>query len=78
MNLKAADIDDAASSTEKKITLAAQLHAYHHLGTHTPAFRIVRPEAPALTRARLGLVRAVAQVLRNGLGFLGISAPESM
>jgi len=58
--------------------LAAQLHAYHHLGTHTPAFRIVRPEEPASTRARLGLARAVAQVLRNGLGLLGISAPVSM
>jgi arginyl-tRNA synthetase len=58
--------------------LAAQLHAYHHLGTHAPSFRIVRPEEPALTRARLGLARAVAQVLRNGLGLLGISAPESM
>jgi len=58
--------------------LAAQLHAYHHLGTHAPAFRIVRPEEPAPTRARLGLARAVAQVLRNGLGLLGISAPESM
>jgi arginyl-tRNA synthetase len=58
--------------------LAAQLHGYHHLGTHTPAFRVVRPEAPALSRARLGLVRAVAQVIRNGLGLLGITAPESM
>lgn len=58
--------------------LAGQLHAYHHLGTHTPVFRIVRPEEPELTRARLGLARAVAQVLRNGLGLLGISAPESM
>jgi len=58
--------------------LAAQLHAYHHLGTHTPAFRIVRPEEPAVTRGRLGLARAVAQVLRNGLGLLGISAPETM
>ena len=58
--------------------LAAQLHAYHHLGTHSPAFRIVRPEEPELTRARLGLARAVAHVIRNGLGLLGISAPESM
>jgi arginyl-tRNA synthetase len=58
--------------------LAAQLHAYHHLGTHTPTFRIVRPEEPALTRARLGLAKGVAQVIRNGLGLLGISAPESM
>ncbi len=58
--------------------LAAQLHAYHHLGTHTPALRIVRPEELALTRARLGLARGVAQVIRIGLGLLGISAPESM
>jgi arginyl-tRNA synthetase len=58
--------------------LAAQLHAYHHLGTHTPAMRIVRPEEPQLTRARLGLARGVAQVVRNGLGLMGISAPESM
>jgi arginyl-tRNA synthetase len=58
--------------------LAAQLHAYHHLGTHTPTFRIVRPEEPATTRARLGLARGVAQVLRSGLALLGIAAPESM
>jgi arginyl-tRNA synthetase len=58
--------------------LAAQLHAYHHLGTHTPAFRIVRPEDLAATGARLGLARAVAQVLRSGLGLLGVAAPESM
>src|SRR5262245_7753413 len=58
--------------------LAAQLHAYHHLGTHTPTFRIVRPEEPALTRARLGLARAVAQVGRIGPGLLGVSAPGSM
>ena len=58
--------------------LAAQLHAYHHLGTHTPAFLVVRPEEPALTRARLALVKGVGQVLRNGLALLGISAPESM
>jgi arginyl-tRNA synthetase len=58
--------------------LAAQLHAYHHLGTHTPTFRIVRPEESALTRARLALARAVAQVLRNGLALLGVTAPESM
>jgi arginyl-tRNA synthetase len=58
--------------------LAGQLHAYHHLGTATAAFRIVRPEDPATTRARLALVRAVGQALRSGLGLLGIAAPESM
>jgi len=58
--------------------LAAQLHAYHHLGTHNPAYRMVRPEDPTLTRARLALARGVGQVIRNGLDLLGISAPESM
>jgi arginyl-tRNA synthetase len=58
--------------------LAAQFHGYHHLGTHTPALRMVRPEEPGLTRARLGLAQAVGQVVRSGLGLLGITAPESM
>ncbi len=35
-------------------------------------------EAPALAAARTGLLHATARVLRNGLGILGISAPESM
>ncbi len=58
--------------------LAAQFHGYHYLGTHTPAYRVVRPEEPALTRARLALAAAVGQVIRNGLGLLGITAPEAM
>jgi arginyl-tRNA synthetase len=32
----------------------------------------------ALTGARLALTRAVRTVLRNGLGLLGMSAPERM
>jgi arginyl-tRNA synthetase len=32
----------------------------------------------ALTGARLGLCVAVGQVVRNGLGLLGVSAPEAM
>ena len=31
-----------------------------------------------LQQARLGLITAIADVLRNGLGILGISAPEKM
>lgn len=34
--------------------------------------------SPGLTGARLALMYAVRQVLRNGLGILGISAPERM
>ena len=33
---------------------------------------------PALRRARLALVVATGQVIRNGLGVLGVSAPEKM
>jgi arginyl-tRNA synthetase len=58
--------------------LAAQLHGYHHLGTHQPEYRVVRPEAPEASRARLALCRAVGQVIENGLGLLGISAPDTM
>jgi arginyl-tRNA synthetase len=39
--------------------------------------RVISDDAE-LTAARLGLVLAVRTVLRNGLGLLGISAPESM
>jgi arginyl-tRNA synthetase len=35
-------------------------------------------EDPWVRNARLALVLAVAQVLRNGLTLLGVSAPESM
>ncbi|HTY80049.1 MAG TPA: arginine--tRNA ligase [Candidatus Bathyarchaeia archaeon] len=40
--------------------------------------RRVITEDRALTLARLGLAAAVGQVVRNGLGLLGVSAPESM
>jgi arginyl-tRNA synthetase len=42
-------------------------HRHHVLG-----------EAPALTAARLALARAAQLVLGNGLGLLGVSAPERM
>ena len=35
-------------------------------------------EDAALTRARLALAAAVGQVIRNGLGILGVSCPDSM
>ena len=51
--------------------LAADFHSYYN------AERIlVEDEAQRL--ARLALIAAVRQVLRNGLAILGVSAPESM
>ncbi|NSW57810.1 MAG: arginine--tRNA ligase [Armatimonadetes bacterium] len=40
--------------------------------------RVLDPDAPALSQARLKLVQATQTVLRNCLGILGISAPERM
>jgi arginyl-tRNA synthetase len=51
--------------------LAAAFHSYYN------AERILVGDEP-LKQARLALVLAVRQVLKNGLGLLGVSAPESM
>jgi arginyl-tRNA synthetase len=51
--------------------LANTLHTYYN------AEKWIVDEAP-LRNARITLVLAVQQVIRNGLGILGVSAPESM
>ena len=51
--------------------LSATFHAYY------AAERFLVPEA-ALARARMALLAATRQVLRNALTVLGVSAPESM
>jgi len=51
--------------------LAGVFHPYYK------AHRIITDDR-ALLLARLGLCAAVGQVVRNGLGILGVSAPESM
>jgi arginyl-tRNA synthetase len=51
--------------------LAQDFHAYYNAQT------FLVPEAP-VRNARLSLIAAVRQVLRNGLALLGVSAPERM
>jgi arginyl-tRNA synthetase len=51
--------------------LANAFHTYYN------AEQFIVPEAP-LRNARLALVSAAQQVIRNGLMLLGVSAPESM
>jgi arginyl-tRNA synthetase len=51
--------------------LAAAFHSYYG----SERFLV---DDPALARARMALLAATAQVLRNGLAVLGVSAPESM
>lgn len=57
--------------------LAQEYHLGYALGNDRPEWRTV-VEEPALRYARLALAEATAQVLRNGLTILGVSAPESM
>jgi arginyl-tRNA synthetase len=51
--------------------LAADFHSYYN------ASRFL-VEDEALKMARLALIAAIAQVMRNGLAILGVSAPEKM
>ncbi len=51
--------------------LAADFHSYYN------ASRFL-VEDETLKHARLALIAAVAQVMRNGLGLLGVGAPEKM
>jgi arginyl-tRNA synthetase len=51
--------------------LAGLFHPYYK------AHRVITPDRRS-TLARLGLCAAVRQVVANGLGLLGVSAPESM
>jgi arginyl-tRNA synthetase len=58
--------------------LAQAFHAHWNRGTDNPDLRFVKVNEPDLTRARLGLVRAVADVLTSGLALVGAAAPEEM
>ena len=53
------------------MNLASVFHAYYK------KHRVLTDESD-LTNARLYLVQAVRKVIRNGLGLLGVSAPEKM
>jgi arginyl-tRNA synthetase len=57
--------------------LASLFHKYFNLGNKNPEHRIVVADA-ALSQARLTLVAGIRMVLKNGLGLLGINAPERM
>ena len=54
------------------VETAAEFHRFYH------ACRVVDPEQPAVSRHRLRLCAAAAQVLRNGLALMGVSAPERL
>jgi arginyl-tRNA synthetase len=58
--------------------LAGDLHSYWNLGNDRPEKRFILEQDAGLTAARLFLAGAIGQVIRNGLGVLGVEAVESM
>ena len=58
--------------------LAALFHALWKRGNDEPARRFLLPDQPELTRARLALSDAIGQIIRNGLGIMGVTAAEEM
>jgi arginyl-tRNA synthetase len=58
--------------------LAAAFHAQWNKGNDAPEKRFLVAHNPELTRARLELADAIGQVVRNGLGVMGVTAAEEM
>ena len=71
-------IEDAAANRAPHyisyflMDLAGLMHRYY------ASTRILDAAEPHLTAARLRLLRAMGQVIKNGLNLLGVSAPDSM
>ena len=58
--------------------LAAAFHSFWNAGNDDPAKRIIQDGDAELTAARLFVATQVGQVIRNGLGILGVEAVEEM
>jgi arginyl-tRNA synthetase len=58
--------------------LAGAFHALWNRGNDDPSRRFLRADAPEITRARLALADGIGQIIRNGLGVMGVAAVEEM
>ena len=58
--------------------LAGVFHGHWNKGKENIGLRFINDKNTELTVARLGLVRAVASVLKSGLGITGTAAPDEM
>jgi len=77
-------IESAAQSQEPHrlafylYDLASSFHGHWNKGKDHPELRFVNDKNRELSIARLGLVRAVASVLKSGLTITGTDAPDEM
>jgi arginyl-tRNA synthetase len=60
------------------LALAAEFNSYWTRGNKDTTVRILRPDAPQLSAARITLTAALRLVLRNGLRLLGVPTPDAM
>jgi arginyl-tRNA synthetase len=58
--------------------LAAAFHGLWNRGNDDPSRRFLLVDEPETTRARLALTDAIGQIIRNGLGIMGVAAAEEM
>ncbi|HEY0114017.1 MAG TPA: arginine--tRNA ligase [Allosphingosinicella sp.] len=58
--------------------LAAAFHALWNRGNDDPSRRFLLEDNRELTKARLELAAAIGQIVRNGLGIMGVTAAEEM
>jgi arginyl-tRNA synthetase len=58
--------------------LAAEFHALWNRGNDDPSRRFLIEKNPQLSRARLELALGVGQIIRSGLGLMGVAATEEM
>ncbi|KWV90381.1 arginine--tRNA ligase [Erythrobacter sp. YT30] len=58
--------------------LASELHSFYTMGNKQPEKRFKLEQDVGLSGARLFLGQAIGQVIRNGLGVLGVDAVEAM
>jgi arginyl-tRNA synthetase len=58
--------------------LASDFHALWNRGNDDPSRRFLLENNPQLSRARLELALGIAQIIRSGLGLMGVAATEEM
>ncbi len=58
--------------------LASDFHALWNKGNAEPGLRFLQEDNPAASRGKLAMISAVAIVISNGLGILGVTPAEKM
>ncbi|WP_242182568.1 arginine--tRNA ligase [Sphingomonas sp. CARO-RG-8B-R24-01] len=77
-------VDTAAAAREPHriafylYDLAASLHALWNVGNDRPDRRFLLADNPGVTCARLFLAEGIGQIIRNGLGIMGVQAVQEM